>query len=83
MQQTVFVVRSIFQMLHLYEGSFAEEESHVVSGDVVESDQGHRQDVPYHALHDGHVQEVTRKAKVKERHVTPSQDSITAENLSK
>ena len=67
-------------MLHLYEGSFAEEESHVVSGDVVQRDQGHRQDVPNHALHDGQVQEVTRKAEVKQGHVTPSQDGIAAMN---
>ena len=70
-------------MLHLNEGSFAEEESHVVSCDVVERDQSHGQDVPDHTLHDRQVQEVTGKAKVKQRHVTPSQDGITAMNLSK
>ena len=67
-------------MLHLDERSSPEEESHVVSGDIVQRDQGHRQDVPNHALHDGQVQKVTRKAEVKQGHVAPSQDGIAAMN---
>lgn len=78
-----FRCRRNFLMLHLYEGSLSEEESHVVSSDVVERDQSHRQDVPYHTLHDGDVQEVTRKAKEKQRHVTPGQDGIAVMNLPK
>ena len=68
-------------MLHLYEGSLAEEESHVVSSDVVKRDESHGQDVPYHALHDGHIQEVTGIAKEEQRHVTPGQDGIAAKVL--
>ena len=70
-------------MLYLDERSLSEKESHVVSGDVVQRDQRHRQDIPNHALHDGQVQEVTGKAEVKQGHVTPSQDCIAAVNSQK
>ena len=58
---------------------FSEEEPDHVCGDVVDGDDGHRDDVPDHAGQGGQVHQVTGHAQEQDPHVGPSQHGVPAQ----